>query len=38
MALGGMSIEFYGDDQLLDRTLEMWQLSFEDERKLGLTG
>ncbi len=38
MALGGMSIEFCGDDQLLGGTLETWQLSFEGRRKLGLTG
>ena len=29
MALGGMSMEFCGNGQFLDGTLEMWQVSFE---------
>ena len=29
MALGGMSIEFCGNSQLVDGTLELWQVSSE---------
>ena len=37
-ALGGMSIEFWDDGQLLDGMLGVWQVSFEGRRELGLTG
>ena len=36
-ALGGMSIEFWDDRQLLDGMVGVWKVSFEG-RRLGLTG